>query len=964
MNSFIIKTLTLLVSVGAIGAEEVRFNRDVRPILSEYCYECHGPAESTPKGGLRLSDGASAKAVKDGHSAIVPGSIEESLVISLIESNNPNEQMPPPEIGKQMSADQLSTLKRWIKAGAPYERHWAFTAPQRPAVEADWRGAGVIDGFVRRRLQKEGLKPSPPADKRTLIRRVSLDLIGLPPPPQEVAAFVDDKSPDAYVKLVERLLASPHHGERMAQDWLDAARYADTTGYAADKPRTNWLYRDWVVKAFNDNMPFDQFTIEQLAGDMLPNATVAQKIATGFHRNSMQALGNNPLKEEFRVKGIVDRLDTTGRVFLGLTLACAECHDHKYDPIRQKEYYQLFAIFNNIPHLGEKFGIHGPRLKVDPTTVFTPAKPIDEKPGNQAAENWQQELAAIINSSGKPVYGHWPFDTPGNEGTLSGLRLDPEKPAVVSTEDVFDVKRDLAISVWIRTRSTVANIVSKYDWRAGQRSYVFGLGGEGDNSGIPGHLFAWISERADVWRGAIVTSSFPVNDGEWHHVAMHYRAGKDLRLFIDGIEDKKATVTGPVPKSIAVSKRDLVIGAGYNNSAVANDHFLAGNLDDLRIDDKLPWEHSPELAKLGLRHPETSPKSTNAKLVTAQVMQELPKLRPTFIHVRGNFENSGEQVYPAVPAMFGKQPEGKMDRLHFARWLVDGNHPLVARVMVNRLWQQFFGTGLVRTVEDFGAQGEWPSHPELLDWLAVEFVESGWNMRHVIRLIVNSETYQQQSTVTQAVLDVDYYNRLLSHAPRLRLPAEQIRDNALAISGHLNLKVGGPGVFPAQPGHIGEFRDSTAGKWTTSKGDDRYRRAIYTFWQRMYLYPSMEIFDAPSREQSCVGRSRSNTALQALVTLNDPVFAEFAKLFASRIMRQNLATDRQRLVFAFQCALARPPTDIEAEQFLAFLTQQRQSFAADPAGAKALNSETDSSFAGWTMVASTILNLDECLHRP
>lgn len=278
MNSFIIKTLTLLVSVGAIGAEEVRFNRDVRPILSEYCYECHGPAETTPKGGLRLSDGASAKAIKDGHSAIVPGSIEESLVISLIESNDPNEQMPPPEIGKQISADQLSILKRWIKAGAPYETHWAFTAPQRPAVEADWQGAGVIDGFVRRRLQKEGLKPSPPADKRTLIRRVSLDLVGLPPPPKEVAAFVDDKSPDAYAKLVERLLASPHHGERMAQDWLDAARYADTTGYAADKPRTNWLYRDWVVKAFNDNMPFDQFTIEQLAGDMLPNATVAQKI--------------------------------------------------------------------------------------------------------------------------------------------------------------------------------------------------------------------------------------------------------------------------------------------------------------------------------------------------------------------------------------------------------------------------------------------------------------------------------------------------------------------------------------------------------------------------------------------------------------------------------------------------------------------------------------------------------------
>ena len=975
-------TIITALLVGCLSAhadDTLRFNRDIRPILSTYCYECHGPAESRPKGGLRLSDGNSAtKANEDGDAAIVPGAAAKSLVMQLLRSADDDERMPPPETGKRPSAGQIAILEKWINAGAMYQTHWSFTPPVRPPLPNTRRPMNAIDAFIRGRLKQSELKPSPRADRPTLIRRVSLALTGLPPTPEDVAAFIADDSPGAYEKLVDRLLASPHHGERMAHNWLDAGRYADTTGYAADKARSNWLYRDWVVNAFNDNMKFDQFTVEQLAGDMLPKATVAQKIATGFHRNSMQALGNNPRKEEFRVKGIVDRIDTTGRVWLGMTLACAECHDHKFDPISQKEYYQLFAIFNNVPHHGNAFGIHGPRIDVDPSTVFAPAAAPPVAPATGDPSERLRKLAAAIRNSGKPAYGQWSFDAPAKGQTLVGdspddngrsLRLGPEKPATVSIKDGFDVTGDLAISVWIKTRSNVADIVSKYDWRAGQRAYVFGLGGEGDNSGIPGHLYAWVSETAETWDGAITTSSIAVNDGQWHHVAMHYRAGKDVRLFIDGVHDTNATITGRVPKSIAVSERNLVIGGGYNTSAAVNDYFLDGNIDDLRIDNTLRWENAPGLAAIRKTLPAPAKTKAKAKLVTAQVMQEIPTPRKTFIHVRGNFENPGKQVFPGVPAALGALQAAKADRLSFARWLVKGDHPLVARVTVNRLWQQLFGVGLVRTVEDFGAQGEWPSHPELLDWLAVEFVDCGWDMRHMLKLMVMSQTFQQQSRVTPEVLAVDYYNRLLSHAPRLRLPAEQIRDNALAISGRLNLKMGGPGVHPVQPGHIGEFRDGTAGKWTASKGDARYRRGLYTYWQRMYLYPSMEIFDAPSREQSCVGRSRSNTALQSLVSLNDPVFAEFAKLFAVRILSQNLASDRDRLDFAYRCALARPPSADEATMLLAFLASQKQSFAKDNAAAKALSAgmptkDDAAGYAAWVMAASTILNLDETIHRP
>ena len=700
----------------AVASEPVQFNKDVRPILSEYCFQCHGPDEAKRKADLRIDVGSWASSQH----------LSGSDLVERITTLDADVRMPPTETGKRLSKEQIELLCQWIAEGAKYEKHWAYMPPKRPPVPKfdNVDTTNPIDGFVLQRLHQDGGDHSPRADRRTLIRRVYFNLVGLPPSPAQIQAFVNDRREAAFESVVEELLAAPQYGEHMAQSWLDLARYADTTGFAADKPRTMWLYRDWVINAFNKNMPFDQFTIEQLAGDILPGSSVDQKVATGFHRNSMQALGNNPRKEEFRIKGIVDRLDTTGRVWLGSTLACAECHDHKYDPITQREYYELFAIFNNIPHLGEKFEIHGPRIEVD----------------------------------------------------------------------------------------------------------------------VPDH-------------------------------------GK----------------------------------------------------------------------------------------VVAQVMQELPAPRETHVLVRGNFQNKGARVFAGVPAILGDlEGTEPRDRLEFARWLVNGRNPLVARVFVNRVWAHFFGTGIVRTVEDFGSQGEWPSHPELLDWLAVEFVESGWDVQHIQKLIVLSATYQQSSKSSAANYRSDPNNRLLARGPRHRFTAEQIRDNALAVSGLLNVTVGGPSVYPEQPSHIGEFRDDTAGKWITSSGSDRHRRSLYTFWQRMYPYPSMQIFDAPSRERCIVRRERSNTPLQALVLLNDPAFAEATRAFAKRItscaehrlpLAPNHKIDSRRLAFAFECALGRLPSTDEDVMFLSLLERQR----ARASKTSSHNASTE--LEAWTLVASTLLNLDEAMSK-
>ena len=801
--------------------------------------------------------------------------------------------------------------------------HWSFQPPRKQDVPEN---AHPVDHFVRHQLSEQGLKPAPRASRHTLVRRLSFDLRGLPPTPAEVEQYLADNSPDAWAKLVEGFLASPHFGERLAQDWLDLARYADTSGYAADRTRNMWVYRDWVINAINSDKGFDQFTIEQIAGDLLPDGGLNEKIATGFHRNAMQAKGNNPRKEEFRVKTVVDRLKTTGRTWLGLTLECAECHDHKHDPISQKEYYQLFAIFNNVPHLGSGYDTHGPKINF---------APHDNSERAVALEARIATLRKTTPRASSPL-------GPSLLGTL-------EKGHVEKDPADFAPTGDLSITALVRTEEAVADIASKYDWRSKNRSFVFGIGGESGEHGRRGHLFAWISSTNDPWNGAEIHGSIPVNDGRQHHVALVFRAGKSMKLFVDGVEDKAASIIGNIPEGISVSERPLAIGAGYRNSETPNAFEFKGDLSQVRLYTSAltdPGQVGTTGAEMQKLQDELA--SLRRKPIRIHVMDELPAPRATYVHIRGNFKDRGERVYPAVPAILPALPGGqKANRLDFAKWLVRPDHPLTARVAVNYLWQHFFGTGLVATPADFGTMGSAPTHPELLDWLAVEFVKSGWSRKDLVRLIVHSETYRRSSVQGTEHHDLDPANRLLARMSRFRHSAEQIRDNALAVSGLLVPAVGGPPVFPAQPaGLYQETGQNEPGNsnftWKNSAGDSRYRKSTYTYWKRMLLHPSLASFDAPARQVCVARRSRTNTPRQALVTLNDPVFHECAQAFAQRIMASDPDTGN-RLDFAFQQCLSRLPDRREREQFHRFVA--------------------DGGNTAWLSVATVLLNLDETLTR-
>lgn len=804
--------------------------------------------------------------------------------------------------------------------GHAQEPHWSFVSPTQAAIPAT---SHPIDYFVSAKLKETGLAPAPRAPKHTLIRRLSQDLRGLPPTPEEVTEFLGDDSPDAWNKLIERFLASPHFGERLAQNWLDLARYADTSGYAADRTRNMWVYRDWVINSINRNQPFDQFTIEQIAGDLLPGSTVEQKVATGFHRNAQQAKGNNPRKEEFRVKTVVDRLKTTGRTWLGLTLECAECHDHKHDPISQKEYYELFAIFNNVPHLGSGYGTHGPLID------YTPSRQKDPSLQKLLAET-RANLPPAKSPEHKSLLGNW---------------TEP----VIDDDPKFSVTGDLTITARIQTTQRVANIASKYDWKAQRRSYVFGIGGEGDKNGVPGHLFAWISAKSASWAGAEIVGSRPVNDGKEHHVAIVFKAGQSMKLFIDGVEDTKARIMGSVPGSIAECDRALAIGAGYTNSTTPDDFKFTSGLKNVRLYSSALGDPG-RTGKAGLEVAALERKLNRvaAKPIKIHVMDELSEPRVTHIHVRGNYKDKGERVSANVPqvlpplAFFSEIP-----RLKFARWLAQPGHPLTARVATNYLWQHFFGTGLVATPADFGAQGAAPSHPELLDWLAVEFAKQGWDRKALVRLIVTSQAYQRSSHLSADLRQRDPNNQLLARMTRQRLPGEQIRDRALAVSGLLVPEVGGPPVFPTQPKGLYEERGQNEPgnsnfTWKDSPGEGRYRKSMYTYWKRMMLHPTLSTFDAPPRQECTAKRSLTNTSRQALVTLNDPIFHECAQALAKRITEAHKTT-RERINLAFLLGLSRPPTASELKQFSAF---------ADSGDENA-----------WLSVASVLLNLDESLTR-
>ena len=769
---------------------------------------------------------------------------------------------------------KFSLLTQWVSAGGIYDLHWAFVPLERPTVESqednEW-GHNAIDVFVLERLKKQSLEPSPPADRITLIRRLSLDVTGLPPTGQAVDRFLRDDSPQAYQRMVDRLFASEHYGERMAQDWLDLARYGDTNGYENDSERYLWLYRDWVIDAQNDNMPFDQFTIEQIAGDLLPNADDSQKIASGFNRNTTYNEEGGADDEEFAVAYAVERASTTGTVFLGLTLGCAQCHDHKYDPISQKEFYQFYAFFNSVD--GEK-GARGHNI---------PLPPLIYLPTREQAEARDRTKEAIEKIEARITEEVARVGVTTSVATTTDATTTPPEEEAGRGEDAKKTDERL----YFATQEV---------WEAHERE--LGIRGE---SKLPNEIRTLlkieVSERDDEQlkqvRDRFVEFSY---SGARHIFAALHKQREEL-------EEQSKEIENAIPKTM--------------------------------------------------------------------VMKAMAERTPAHVLLRGDFEQKGERVEPGVPAILPPLPSGlPQNRLALAHWLADPGNPLVARVAVNRFWKQFFGAGLVRTMEDFGVRGELPSHPLLLDWLATEFIRSHWNVKALQKTIVMSSAYRQSSRFRPDAVKIDPYNRLIARQNRFRITAEEIRDTALAVGGLLNDQIGGRSVYPYQP--EGYYHLKGMWKWPQSKGSDRYRRGIYTFWRRTTTYPTFQIFDAPSRETCTVNRPRTNTPLQALVTLNDPTFVDAARALAERVMREGGASIDQRLTFAFRTVLVREPDDGELGILRNIHNERRADYEGDAKSAAALIERSGepapedldtTDFAAWTCVANVLLNLDETLTR-
>jgi Protein of unknown function (DUF1553)/Protein of unknown function (DUF1549)/Planctomycete cytochrome C/NedA-like, galactose-binding domain len=944
--------LVLLVAGTAPGADKSRvdFARQVRPILAENCFKCHGPDKKARRGGLRLDTREGAIAELDsGLKAIIPGNPKTSELVNRIKSDEPGMRMPPVASKKRLTKQQKEILERWVAQGADYALHWAYIPPRRhplPSVkDASW-ACNPIDLFVLARLEKAGLKPSPEADRRSWIRRVSLDLTGLPPTLAEVEAFVTDRSPLAYGRVVDRLLASTAYGERWGRVWLDLARYADSAGYAQDPPRTIWRYRDWVIRSLNAGMPFDQFTIEQIAGDLLPGATEDQLLATAFHRNTMTNSEGGTDDEEFRNAAVIDRVNTTMQVWMGMTMGCAQCHDHKYDPISQEEYFRFFAILNNTEDADR--GDESPTL-----VLLTPEQLAQRKRLQADIARLEQEVARQAKPTGgkkPPVPSPGPLRTRYLRVELMGKGVflslaevqafagsrnvaREGKASQVSTD--YDGPARLAIDGntngdFVAAKSTTHTARADNPW------WEVDLGG------------AHTLDRVVLWNRTDGNTSARLKP--FRVVALDE---KRQPLWVKTIRQApNPSVELPLPKSgeeVDVKSRAEVA------------RYLAGGSS----------ADSPEMKRLAALKKELAA----IKGVPTPVMRELPanRRRKTHIQLRGNFMNKGKEVSAGVPSAFQPLPRGaEANRLGLARWLVSRDNPLTARVAVNRLWEELFGIGIVETSEDFGVQGEPPSHPELLDWLAVELMENGWDIKRLLRTIVLSSAYRQSSKVTPELLEKDPGNRLLSRGPRFRLSAEAVRDQALAVSGLLSRKIGGPSVQPPRPvlGLRSAFGGST--DWTTSPGDDRYRRGLYTSWRRTTPYPSMTTFDAPSREVCTVRRIRTNTPLQALVTLNDPVYVEAAQALARRLVSKGGATVKERAAYGFRLCLSRPPADRELSRLAGLYEQALARFRKAPADAMKLATDPlgpapkgmdMAELAAWTVVGNVLMNLDEFLAR-
>lgn len=998
-------TALVVTTHGGLAAA-VSFNRDVRPILSENCFACHGFDAAHRKAKLRLDTFAGATERRDGISAIAPRDLTESELWHRIISANADEVMPPPESHKSLTASQKETLRRWIEQGANYETHWAYQPVHRaqpPSVRrADWP-KGELDRFVLARMELEGLAPAREADRATLLRRASLDLIGLPPTLAEQDAFLADPAPDAYERVVERLLASPHFGERMAVDWLDAARYADTNGYQVDRDREAWAWRDWVIAAFNRNLPFDQFTIEQIAGDLLPNATLQQRVATGFNRNHMINEEGGIIPEEFLAEYAADRVETTAAVWLGQTFACNRCHDHKFDPFTQKDFYSLKAFFNNVPELGKSIRQNDYRFN-SPPYVILPSPEIDARVASlrAALENQTAALARLDGGPESDVRA-WAQRLSREEPVWRALQptsAEAEDPSPRLIPGSDEVRIEYLNNTRLETKVRAA----------APRGRITALRITCSPTDIGG-TFNLTDLRVQITSGAGAreVSLRPVSDGDSlprdkallandrsleTRVPLRVEPGTSVSLTFE-LAEPLSVESGPNPEfTFSIFSYGASSPTRWTFETTTADPALLAS-SDVRLAAARP-EHersSAEVAALRSRFTCTLPsgrkledeiaelhrriEAARRDYSTAMVMDEMGTPRETFVLIRGAYDKPGERVSAATPAILPPLPEGAPpNRLGLARWLVDPANPLTARVTVNRLWQAVFGVGLVSTSEDFGSQGSPPSHPELLDWLATEFVRSGWDVKAFMRMLVTSATYRQQSRLTPKLLEADPENRLLARGPRFRLMGEFVRDQALAASGLLVPKVGGPSVRPYHPPGLYEgvapTSEDTVKTYVQGAGDDLHRRSLYTYWKRSVPHPAMLAFDVPFREVCSVKRTRTNTAGQALNLMNDPTYLEASRFIAVRMLREGGETMESRVDFAFRLLLARPARPMEVARLRTALERAHADFASDPAAAESLlgvgerrspTRHKAPELAAYTMVASTLLCTDELLTK-
>jgi hypothetical protein len=1004
--------------------DKVDFTRHIRPILSDKCFACHGPEEKKAKGGLRLD--VRDKAIEVG--AIVPGKPQDSELLKRIHADE-KQRMPPLKSNKTLTAAEKDLLKRWIEQGAEYREHWAFVTPVKKAAPKvkgkPWPRSG-LDYFILSRLEKEGLQPSAEADRMTLIRRLTLDLTGLPPTLAEIDTFLADRSPEAYEKVVNRLLSSPRYGEHMARYWLDAARYGDTHGMHLDNYREIWPYREWVIGAFNKNLPFNQFIVEQLAGDLLPKPTMAQQIATGFLRCHVTTNEGGSIDEEVYVRNVVDRVDTNGTVLLGLTVGCARCHDHKYDPFSMKDYYQTFAFFNNIdgPAMDGNIPQTPPVMKVMTPAVAERYRELEAKIA-PVQKRITAELAKIKYDDAQDAKE--PMTLPRadfiwlDDGLPAGAKAEAGGGVNLPWKFVDGTVHSGSKSAHLTTAALGQNVLVNANpgLRVGTGDKLFAYVYL-DQANPPKQIM--LQWHTDTWRSRAYWGENLIpwgndNSPERYKVGALPEAGKWVRLEVEAA--KVGIQPGTAITGLALTQHGGSAhwdAAGINTQtpqgypafntlsawARAMRATKGGSLpkpiqDIVKLDPK-KWnaDQKKRLREHYLEHIDPKTRSIFTPLhqeiatfvkqrdaidksvpTTLIFKEKQGEPRPAYILKRGEYDQKKDKVGRATPAFLPSMPNNlPKNRLGFAQWLTAPNHPLTARVAVNRLWQQVFGTGLVKTAEDFGAQGELPSHPELLDWLAVEFMEDGWDVKKFMKRLVLSATYRQSAKVTKDRLAKDPHNRLLSRGPRYRLDAEMLRDQALYLSGLLVEKVGGPSVKPPQPRGLWEavaFTGSNTGKFSADTGHDKvHRRSMYTFWKRTAHPPQMGALDAPSREACTVRRERTNTPLQALLLMNEPQFVESARMLGQRTMKEGGTSLESRLKYLFRVATARVPDAGELMELTFLYNENLEKYTKDTKAAAALiaigetkadTSLNASELAAWAMMANLVLNLDEVLNR-